>query len=404
MIRTPAHPDKHAKRRGATLVELLSAMAILSVLALVLSTMLGSALAHFRDSTEAAARRADTEVATAWIGRDLAAHLSSRPAHLPRLPEGANAVQRAFFEGRLFLPFEVNRVSGTGGGGGTFPNAAPGFGTLAFATRTGGEEPDPRETPPGIAGYYVAYARHSPLAGEEGAGMKLFRHFRPGGHAHGEGYADGLLLHATREINDDFSGETRPLGAPNAAAVRRARFENSAFPFLISRREDPGAPQSLRDAVAPWPARPPAGRLAAPPRSLQPLRGTAADWEDPDSPVHDSVFPDEAICDHVVRFELIPYRLDASIGGSGALMDAGALNEHLGLGGGSEWPALVAPDVIELVLGTVDETTARRLVRYEDWLIDWDRVESPAATAADRALLAATRLTRHRFLLPTRSP
>jgi hypothetical protein len=85
-------------------------------------------------------------------------------------------------------------------------------------------------------------------------------------------------------------------------------------------------------------------------------------------------------------------------------MDAAALNEHLGLGGGSEWPALVAPDVIELVLGTVDETTARRLVRYEDWLIDWDRVESPAATAADRAMLAATRLTRHRFLLPTRSP
>jgi hypothetical protein len=70
---------------------------------------------------------------------------------------------------------------------------------------------EPRETPPAVVGYYVAYARHSPLAGDDGAGMKLFRHYRPGGHPTGEGYADGLLLHATRSINDD-GDKTRALG------------------------------------------------------------------------------------------------------------------------------------------------------------------------------------------------
>jgi hypothetical protein len=120
--------------------------------------------------------------------------------------------------------------------------------------------------------------------------------------------------------------------------------------------------------------------------------------------VHDSVFPDEAICDHLVRFELKPFRRVSLPSGGSSLMDASALNQHLGLSGGDEWPALVAPDLIEVVITVVDEVTARRLSRYEDWIIDWDRVESPAATTADRALLATSRTTRQRIALPARTP
>jgi hypothetical protein len=97
--------------------------------------------------------------------------------------------------------------------------------------------------------------------------------------------------------------------------------------------------------------------------------------------VHDSVFPDEAICDHLVRFELKPFRRIKLPSGGSSLMGASALNQHLGLSGSDEWPALVAPDLIEVVITVVDEVTARRLYRYEDWIIDWDRVESPAAQA-----------------------
>lgn len=394
-------PDKTPKRRGATLIELLSAMAILAVLVLVLATMLGAAFDRFRESAEAVEQRGDARVALGWIERDLAGHVASRHASLPLLPDDVSAHQREVFEGRLFLPFEVNRLSGSGKA--SFPNAATGFGTLAFATRIGTSGDEPRETPPAVVGYYVAYARHSPLAGDDGSGMKLFRHYRPGGHPTGEGYADGLLLHATRSINDD-GDDTRALGTPNGAVVRQGRFENAGFPFLFATREDPDATNGPRAAVPPWPARPVIERLGSPPPTYQPERGTNEEWKNPASPVHDSVFPDETICDHVVRFELKPFRRVILSSGGSTLMDAAMLNQHLGLSGGDEWPALVVPDLIEVVITVVDEGTARRLVRYEDWIIDWDRVGSPAATSADRALLATSRTTRQRIALPARTP
>lgn len=399
-MKPPPHPDK-TSRRGTTLIELLSSMAILSVLALVLATMLGAAFDRFRAGAETVEQRGDARVALGWIERDLAGQIASRRANLPRLPENVSAQQREFFEGRLFLPFEVNRL--TGSGEASFPNAANGFGTLAFATRVANGEGEARETPPAVVGYYVAYARHSPLAGDNGAGMKLFRHYRPGGHPAGEGYADGLLLHATRSINDD-DDPTRALGAPNEAVVRQGRFLNGDFPFFLATREDPDSRDRPRAAVPPWPARPVIARLVSPPPTYQPARGTDGDWANPASPVHDSVFPDEVICDHVVRFEVKPFRRVALPSGGSTLLDAAGLNQYLGLSGGDEWPALVAPDLIEVVITVVDEITARRLTRYEDWIIDWDRVGSPAATTADRALLATSRTTRRRIASPARTP
>ena len=101
-------PNKTPTPRGTTLIELLSAMAILSVLILVLATMLDAAFDGFRDGAETVAQRGEARVALAWIERDLASHVSSRPANLPRLPAGISEQQRESFEGRLFLPFEVS--------------------------------------------------------------------------------------------------------------------------------------------------------------------------------------------------------------------------------------------------------------------------------------------------------
>lgn len=396
----PGRQSEARSEQGVTLIELLSAMAILSILILVLSTMLDASLRGFRRGAETVEQRGDARVAIDWMERDLASAFASRPAPLPRLPEDTSAVQRGFFEGRLFFPFEIDRQSGSGNATETsFPNAAPGFSTLAFVNRVTSGENDLRGSAPGIVGYYVAFARHSPLADDEGAGMKLFRHHRPGGHPEGERYADSFLVRASRAINDDEKGSTRPLDAPNTAAVRRGRFANSAFPFLLAGREKRDDPGSVLPAVAPWPLRPVVSRLSSPPPTYQPDRGSAADWENPASPVHDSVFPDEPICDHVVRFELRPSRRVALPSGITERLDAAALNAHLGFSG-EEWPALVAPDEIEIVLTVIDEGTARRFTRYEDWLIDWEKIESPSATTDDRAILAASRTFRHRFAVP----
>ncbi len=392
-------PDKATNRRAATLIELLASMAILSVLILVLGTMLDSALGRFRGGTESARQRGGARAAAEWIERDLASHLSSRPANLPRLPDGTTEAQRDFFEGRLLLPFEIHRKSGTDGTR-SFANAAPEFGSLAFAALL----PDPGGgSIPAIVGYYVTYTRDSPFAGDTRAGMKLFRHCRRCGHPTAEGYADGLLRHASLAINDAFDGTIRPLGEPNPAALRQGRFENAALPFLLAHRLDPAPGATPRSAAQPWPALPVMDRLPSPPPSLQPPRGSVADWENPASPVHESVFPDETICDHVVRFELTPYRRVVLPDGNSILMGAAELNQHLGLDGGDEWPALVAPDLIEIVIAVVPGETALRLTRYEDWIVDWARADAGDAPPGLRQLVEASRTHRFRIALPTRS-
>lgn len=398
----PAGLRDRRSRRAATLIELLASMAILSVLMLVLGTMLDSALGRFRGGAETAEQRGGARVAAEWIERDLASHLSSRPAALPRLPSAVSEVQREFFEGRLLLPFEIDRRSGTGAPADrSFANAAPEFGSLAFVARGPSRSGDPASTSPALVGYYVAYARHSPLAGDAGAGMKLFRHYRPGGHAEGAGYADSVLRQISREINADPTApgaDETLLPARDGSALRRGRFENASIPFLFSRRETAsgGGPAATGQ---PWPSHPVRARLHTPPPGGEPFRGSAADWEDPASPVHDSLFPDEPICDHVVRFELVPWRRVELPDGTSELMDASALNRHLGLGPGDEWPALVAPDYIDLVLAVVPEILARRLERYEDWIVDWNS----GGTELHGRILAESRVYRFRLALPPRS-
>jgi hypothetical protein len=207
--------------------------------------------------------------------------------------------------------------------------------------------------------------------------MKLFRHFRPGGSQSGmsrfgDGYAAGLIHYTSHEINDIWDesgpGAARLPGQGNTAALRRGRFQNADLPFLLARRFTGFATMSPVAATQPWPANPVSEWLSAPPPSFQPRRGTAGDWDDPDSPVHDSVFPDEAVCDHVVKFELVPRLRVTLADGRSELMDAAALNRHLGLPNGDEWPALVAPGFIEMTIATISEKAALTLTKPEDYL------------------------------------
>jgi len=393
-------PRSHPARAGVTLVELLASTAILSILLVVLGVTLEVALGRFRSGAEKVENEGGARVAAQWIERDLASAITSRPARLPRLPAGTTAEQREFFEGRLFLPFEISRISGIGmTEPRSFQNAAPGFDSIVFATERDGEGPS-------IAGYYIAYARHSLLSGEESAGMKLFRHYRRGGSHTGDGYAGGLILSSSHEINDTWDesgpGTARLPGQGNLAAVRRGRFGNADLPFLLARRFPALVTMSPVAAPQPWPVNPVRERLTAPPPDYQPDRGTAAQWADPSSPVHDSVFPDEAVCDHIVRFELKPRRRVTLADDTTGVMDAAALNRHLGLAGGDEWPVLVAPDYIEMTIATINEKAALTLTKPEDWRIDFTGTD-PAAWSPTRQFIERELQTFHFHLpLPSR--
>ncbi len=381
---------------GTTLVELLASMGILSILLLTLGATLEVALGRFRSGAEKVDRAGDARVVVQWMKRDLSSALISRPARFPRLPTGTITEQREFFEGRLFLPFEINRTHGTGPvNGGSFQNAAPGFDSIVFATRGAGAGP-------AIVGYYVAYARNSPLGGDDSAGMKLFRHYRRGGSHHGDGYAGGLLRFWSHQVNDSWDeaapGSARAAGAENPAAVRRGRFENVDLPFLLAQRFENPLTMTPVAATQPWPANPVREWLTAPPPDYHPDRGSAEQWADPTSPLHEVVFPDESICDHVVQFQLEPRRRVTLDDGTSELMDAAALNRHLGLSGEDEWPVLVAPDVIEMTLTTISEEAALTLTEPDDWIVD------PAASASGnptprRRLLERDRRTHH-FHIP----
>jgi len=394
--------------KGTTLVELLASMAILSVLLVVLGSTLEVALGRFRSGVERTENHGGAQLSANWIERDLSSHATSRPANLPRLPVGVTSAQREFFEQKLLLPFELNRVSGTGiPEARSFQNAAPEFASLAFVNRQTVDGGLPGEGGLSIVGYYVAYARNSPLSGDDGAGMKLFRHFRRGGSHYGDGYAGGLLRYCSLEINDAWdeasSGAARPVGSVNPAAVRGGRFENADLPFLLSRRFSSIESTTPVAATQPWPVYPIVERLISPPPTLQPDRGTEEAWENPSSAVHDSVFPDELICDHVVRFELTPFLRVETAGRNPELMDAGALNRHLGLAGGKEWPVLAAPDLIELVITTVSEKAALTLRRYEDWLIDWENEDSGSWSPQRQLIEREMQTFRFRLQLPPRS-
>jgi prepilin-type N-terminal cleavage/methylation domain-containing protein len=400
--------DRLRKARGTTLIELLAAMAILSVLMVVLGVTLEAAMGRFREGASATGNQVGVEAARSILDADLASVFSNRPAKLPRLLEVTTLAQREFFEDRLFLPFEINRKSGEGVAiPVSIQNAAPGFDSLVFPTLRGLPGESVPSSSPAIVAYYVAYARHSPLAGDGGAGMKLFRHFRRAGNHTGDAYAAGYLLHCSQKMNDAWDelkkGDARPLFGTNPATIRQGYFENADQPFLFSSRVANLKTLAPVSATHPWPVNPIRERLTEAPADFHPARGSAEEWGDPESGIHDSVFPDEPVCDHVVRFELAPYRRVVGEGGKAELMGAVEINRYLGLNGGEEWPVLVVPDFIEVTIVTVSDKAAKSLMDYNDWVIDWEN-ENSATWSNNRRIIERERKTfQFRVSLPRRA-
>jgi len=375
------------------MIELLASMAILSVILLVLASALEVSLGRFRRGVDRAEGQSSAHEATQWLTRDVAAAAASRSAPMPRLPPATSKEQEAFFADRVLFPFEIDRTKGEGiAESRSFPNAAPEFGTLAFPAGLPGS-PGSGDRLVGLVGYYVAYTRDSPLADDTNLSMKLFRHLRPGGPKAGDSYATGYLASCSELINDAWDegpgSSVRDLAEPNPAAVRRGHFANSQLPFLFATRIEPGNPKKDLPTTSAWPLYPDPTHLAEPPPSLSPFPEDEVKSGGDESALDDIVYPDEAVCDHVVRFTLVPHLWITQSDGSREIADAAALNQHLGLPGGDEWPCLVTPDFIDLTLGVVDAQTARRLPKYEDWIVDWEN-GTPSSWTPTRKLIEKT--------------
>ncbi len=349
------HPSA---RCGASLIELMAAMGILSVILLMLSTALEASLGQFRTSTDRSVNRSSGRAALQWMEQDLKTTALPSPSAFSSLPENATEVQREFFGDRLFIPFELDLKQSTDDQS-RLPKSAPEYSHLSFATWL---DPDfildPRssanfddETQLSLVGYYVAFTRNSPLASDSSASMKLFRHLRPSSRFRGDRYSGGYLLHNHVEVNTAMDA-SRSLEEPDAAAIRKGEFSNGSLPVLIGMQRENSTDTPVEGSPA-WPALPLNEHLASPPPSLIPNRGDLAAWQAAGNPVHETVFPDQPICENVVRFELEAFRRFETSPGVFEILDAAGVNSHLGINGGNEWPCLVVPDYIKITLRVI---------------------------------------------------
>ncbi len=352
---------------GFTVLELLVSMALLTVMLVLLAQALETSLGLWRRGAGGSDLRGETRGAMEWLRRDLSAAVIDRPAALPPLPATVPPRQREMFGDRWLMPMEINRASAADRAGGSFLNAEPGFDQLAFVIDSG-------DAGAALVGYYVAYARDSPLATSDKGSLKLFRHHRPGGSSLGDGHSRALIMAASEAINDQFDereiGSARAPDEHNPAAARRGVFTNGALPFLLGKRVTDLATLDTAEAAHPWPTLPPLTGtmpdLAAPPATYPAPEFTTAEWEDPEAPIHDYLFPDEAVAHGVVAFRCRAYRRIVFADGNTELLDAAALNAHLGLPD-EEWPALVRPDFVEVTLGLIPPEISARLRDQEEW-------------------------------------
>lgn len=389
--------------RGTTLIELLTSMALLSVIILVLSLALELSMRQFRGGVDRSENVVATQASLDWIQNDLKSVVTDRYANLAPLPDSVTEEQREFFEGRLFQLIEINRETGEGmPEPRTFQNAYPGFGSMAFVARlpidaqfsVSYDRSRRSETPASVTeeavsweamaraslvGYYVAYTYDSPFAGERRGSMRLHRHYRSGDSLLTQGYSSGFLIAVSNVVNDaydEYGSGARDLNEANPAKVRQGKFSNDQLPYIFSRFTGDSQNFNGGTATQPWPRYPVPALLTSPPPTLNPPRGSPSDWDDPQNEVHDTVFPDEPIAHNVVRFEIEPYRRVEVSKGKFETMGAAALNQYLSLPGEDDWPALVRPDFVDITLATIKETAARQLESPGDWIVDWTETNS----------------------------
>lgn len=407
-------PPAPKEAKGGSILELLSSMTILSVIFLVLSSVLEVSLSQFRKGADRSETVITNQASLDWIRRDFASIMVERYGNVAPLPSHVSETQREFFGRKLFYPVEINRRSGeTEFESRSFPNGDPRFDSAAFVTRI------PIDSQFSVAydlgrrgianqsivdsavsweamaraslvGYYVAFTYDSPLVGARRGSMRLHRHYRPGDSIMKQAYASGFLFNTSQQINDAYdegvSGGARSPSEANPAAVRRGDFSNGDFPFLFSEFSYNPANFDSEPGIQAWPANPVAELLSAPPPEYFPDPGTPEEWADPNSDIHNTVFPDEPIAHNVVRFEITPYRRVSLGNGRFETMDAEAMNEHLDLPASDEWPCLVTPGFIDITLGIISEQAARQLETPEQWIVDWSN-ENPDNWSRERQII-----------------
>lgn len=387
--------SRHRETLGFSLIELLTSMAVLSVLLLMLTQALDASLKNWVKVSSTTNLQSDLRSAAAWLRKDLGAAVTTRYANLPRgdFPES----QRQFFENRLLFPVEIDREESSGALEKSFENAADGFSQIAFIMRaTDGTlsqslidrastessqvadtvRSDSSFSDGSLAGFYVAWTRDSPLGDDSRRSMKLYRHFRPSGPSWGAGRSRGVIAAVSSTINDEFtkpSSSPKSLPPANKAILRQGKFSNAAFPFLFAERFDQQPEAGTVTPVSapqPWPA-------LSSDKPSPPSFGWD-EWNDPESTLNEYLFADEPLIERVVRFEIQPYRRVTYPDGTTDVLGTEGIVDLLGHSS-SDWPALVAPHFLEITIGVVPDTVANLLSDEDDWLIDWANAK-PSAT------------------------
>lgn len=338
---------------GATLLETLVASGLLAVVFSLLAASVQWVGGQYVQGTSMIQVRRDLHASREWLAGDLRSAVRPRPSTGLSFPESAPEEWRSTFEGRDLFPFEVGRIGeGNGEGSLSRPFVVPEFGSLTFLSwfRVAGEG----HSRPCLVSYYVAWNGDGSDDLPTGRGMSLFRHVRNGGDHEADAsrsrpYIDHAMhtLHsAVREWRD--------------GRARGEIFANQAVPLWFDRYATGPVGGSLEQG---WFPRPAVAVVAGPSST------------DPGLPL------DEPLCHRVVRFEITPLAW-REVGTERFLEGAEQINERLRLSHPrEEWPCLVVPDVVEVTLAVVDERVAARLVRRDDWLVDWEQpqLDSPAA-------------------------
>ncbi len=385
--------SKAAKKRGFSLVELLAAVSIFSIVMLALSYALEASLGMLNHRSAALSTDGDFRAVSDIFRQDLQEVVVDKPdTHVFGKQVSDSLAQ--FVDHRNFIPIEIDRIEGTGMAK-SFVNGEVGFSALLFAavssparyahpireqirlsSASSGTATIKNQSPDALSevcliGYYVAYTRDSSRA-DSSPSMKLYRHFRSGGINFGDGHANGILAYLADVYNP--SSERTAFGFD---------FSNKSFPFMLSQRYKVPNEWTPEKVTQPWPMNYIASEVTSPPAITTPPKYSSASWLENDHPIHDFVFGDEEIARNVVEFRCAPYKRIETAPGEIELFDTPRLNQRLGLQN-TGWPVLVKPDFIDITLGVVGVDAALQMRQKSDWVLPPMDKDLSALSALER--------------------
>lgn len=382
----PKHVSLQRAQAAFTLTEILTTAALSVVI-------LGAVLKMLAAATNAVSmgkRQADVftegRAATELIRRDLGSCMTGKHRDMGPSAQGSKfgglpAEDLGPFNQRYVLPFEHNRTRGTvfDHSGRTairtlkraVMNSAitdtghlhPNFDSLAFATHSHAGSPFGTEV--SLVAYYCAFTHDCPFEASP-ASMKLFRHFRHGHYQDGsvESCYQPALEH---QLQARAATVLSRLAATMAPRLDCGLRDNRDLPYLLMpvdryRNRD----GTFQEAMHIWPVD--CVRLAEPPPTSMPAAPERYDATDPDRHRLSAawLWPDDPLALNVVRFKATPLRR----GPDGRYLEAALLNASHGINleHPSQWPVILAPEMVEVEVQVISAETATKFTREEDWL------------------------------------